>query len=368
VQEADALFMNKEYAAASYKYAEALTEVNKLAGQSNEALRRVLKEGRVALAEGNGKEAVHKFSVALMIEPGNEFAYRSLEKAKKIETVMVLIESGKRHEQKNNLPFALTDYQEALRLEPQSKEARTALNRVKDKIAHEQFQQLMSSGFRALHNGDYEIARTAFLKAQSFKPNSTEVQDGLAQVEQAIRLGRMETLREKALAAEKMEDWERALEAYVAALEIDNAIQFASRGKERSLERIRIAKHIDFYLEKPGVLESDRHLENAILLLQEASGIEPKGPRLAVRIEKLDRLVKIAKTPVKITLESDNLTEVAVYKVGRLGRFHIRDLNLRPGTYTVVGTRNGYKDVRQKIVVKAGEKNLRVTVKCEESI
>jgi hypothetical protein len=123
-----------------------------------------------------------------------------------------------------------------------------------------------------------------------------------------------------------------------------------------------------FYLEKSNVLESDPHLTNALGLLREASKIEPKGPRLAGQIEKLDQLVKIAKTSVRVTLESDNLTEVAVYKVGRMGRFYTRDLNLRPGTYTVVGTRDGYKDVRQKMVVKAGEEGLRITLKCEERI
>jgi hypothetical protein len=76
----------------------------------------------------------------------------------------------------------------------------------------------------------------------------------------------------------------------------------------------------------------------------------------------------MAKTPVKVTLESDNHTEVAVYKVGRLGRFTSRDLDLRPGTYTVVGTRNGYKDVRQQVVVKPGQSVVRVTVICKERI
>lgn len=288
--------------------------------------------------------------------------------AKKIESVMRLIESGKRNEEQGNLSFALTDYREALESDPQSKKARMAFNRVKGLIAQDRFQQLMSRGFTALRKEEHEAARAAFLKAQSFKPDSSEVQDALAQVDQAIRLARIEALSEKALAAEKMEDWERALEAYLAVLKIDNTIQFAIWGKAASLDRIRIEKNVAFYLEKPIVLESDRHLDNAVLLLQEGSKVEPKGPRLTAQIEKLDRLVKIAQTPVRITLESDNFTEVAVYKVGRLGRFYTRELNLRPGTYTVVGTRNGYKDVRQTMVVKAGEKGLRVTSKCEERI
>jgi len=187
-------------------------------------------------------------------------------------------------------------------------------------------------------------------------------------VDQAIRLARIETLREKALAAEQSEDWQRALESYVAVLEMDAAIQFAARGKVRSLEQIRLTKRINFYLKKPGVLESNRHLGNALILLQEALETEPKGPRLTAQVEKLDQLVKMAQTPVKVTLESDNLTEVAVYKVGKLGRFYTLDLDLRPGTYTVVGTRNGYKDVRQEIAVEAGKNQVRITVKCREMI
>jgi tetratricopeptide (TPR) repeat protein len=226
----------------------------------------------------------------------------------------------------------------------------------------------MSSGFAALHKSEYEVARAGFLKAQSFKPDSREVQDALAQVDQAIRLARIEALREKALTAEQSEDWQRALESYVAVLEMDAAIQFAARGKVRSLEQIRITKRINFYLMKPGVLESDRHLENALFLLHEALETEPKGPRLTAQVKKFDKLVRVAQTPVNVTLESDNLTEVAVYKVGKLGRFYTRDLDLRPGTYTVVGTRNGYKDVRQKIAVKAGKNQVRITVKCREMI
>lgn len=367
-QEADGLYMNEAYAAASKKYSEALSLITQLVGQSGEILRRILEEGRLAMVEGDGKRALDKFNMALKIDPDNDFAARSLERATLLERVMDLVESGKSHEQRKDLSLALTDYREALRLDPQSKPALTAVNRIKAMIANNQFQQLMSAGFSALNVENYDAARTAFLKARSFKPDSTEVQDALAQVDQAVRLARIEVFKEKAVAAEKMEDWNQALESYQATLEIDNSIQFAVRGKDRAQNRIRIEKNMLFYLEKPNVLESDAHLANAIGLLQEASKIEPKGPRLAGQLGKLDQLIRIAKTLVQITLESDNLTEVAVYKVGRLGRFYTRDLTLRPGTYTVVGTRDGYKDVRQKMVVKAGEEGLRIILKCEERI
>ena len=57
-----------------------------------------------------------------------------------------------------------------------------------------------------------------------------------------------------------------------------------------------------------------------------------------------------------------------VYKVGKLGRFQSRELNLRPGNYTAVGTRNGFRDVHHRFSVVAGKKSLSVIVRCEEKI
>ena len=105
-----------------------------------------------------------------MIDPENEIARHNLERAKNTETVLQLMESGAGHERNNKLSLALADYQEAVKLDPESEKAQVALTRVKNRIADEQFQQLMSSGFKALDENNFSRARTLFLKAQSFKP------------------------------------------------------------------------------------------------------------------------------------------------------------------------------------------------------
>ena len=85
-------------------------------------------------------------------------------------------------------------------------------------------------------------------------------------------------------------------------------------------------------------------------------------------ITELDTLVISARTTVPVIIESDGETEVAVYKVGKLGRFQSKELSLRPGTYTVTGARSGYKDVRRSLSVRAGSTSLRITVSCTEKI
>ena len=367
-EEADQFLLENDYRAAAAKYEEAVAKAQILAGRVEPTLKQLLDEGQMALSQGNAEQAQQKFKVALLIDPNNAIAQQGLQRAQKLDTVMGLMASGNRHEKDGNISFALADYRAALQLDPDSKEAKQALARVKGQISDREFQTLMSEGLTALHKNNYELARAKLLKAKSFRPNSREVKDALAQVDQSIRLAKIEAYRRKATAAEQSENWSLALDAYQQALDIDPNVRFAAQGKQRSLEFIRIDKRINFFLNQPAALESDRQLDNAIQLIAEIEEIDRKGPRLKGQFEKLTRLVAAAQTPIKIILESDTFTEVAIYKVGRLGRFESQELSLRPGTYTVVGTRDGYQDVRRKIIIKPGQGPMRITVKCEVEI
>jgi hypothetical protein len=65
---------------------------------------------------------------------------------------------------------------------------------------------------------------------------------------------------------------------------------------------------------------------------------------------------------------SDNRTQVTITTVGSFGTFARRDIELKPGHYTVVGTREGYREVRHDITVSPGEQYLTVNISCSEPI
>lgn len=362
--EGDRLFIDRSFADAAEKYAQAADKAKVLLDNTETVFQKLMEEGRKALEKGDSIIARQKFSIALKIQPSDESARRNLERAKKLDEVNRLIASGKSHEENNRFAFAQADYQRALQLDPESGEAQYGLNRMKEKIVSEQFQKLMSEGLTEYHNGRYRLARATLLKAKSYRPDSPEVKSALSQVDEAIRLNKIEILRQKAMSAEHAENWNQALESYLSVFEIDPNISFAVQGKKRALKHIRIAKRIEFFLEKPKVMESNIQLENAMRLIGEAERLEQKGPNFNARLTKLKTLVDVARIPVKVIIESDKLTEIAVYKVGKLGKFTIRELSLRPGTYTVVGSRDGYQDVRLEITIKPGQKSLRVSVIC----
>ncbi|MGD9350415.1 MAG: protein kinase [Desulfobacterales bacterium] len=366
--EADRLFIEKQFASATDRYTAAVAKAQELVDQIEPVLKRLLAEGQAAIEDGNGPLAEEKFSIALLIDPDNPDTRDSLQRAKNTEAVKRLLASGNHHETEGNLRAAHSDYQEAMRLDPASNEARQALARVDGQLRDQQYRQLMSDGLTAIHNQKYQLARTKLRQAKVLRPESREVNDALAQVDQSIRLSQIETYRRQAVASEQSENWQQALNAYQQVLEVDSALQFAVQGKQRALKHIRIDKRILFFLKQPAVLESDRQLENALELMAEIQALDSTGPRLQKQYKQLTRIVTAAQTPVKVILESDTFTDIAIYKVGKLGRFASRELNLRPGSYTVVGTRDGYQDVRKQIIVKPEQGPMRVTVRCEVKI
>lgn len=284
------------------------------------------------------------------------------------ETVRQRIASAERWVAAGNLSAAQADFQEALRLDPQSQPALAGLQRVKARIAEEEFRRWMAEGFAALNRGDAAAAQARFLRAKALRPEAPEVKEALAQAEIRQRSDRIEALRQKALSFEQREDWTGALAAYDEILGMEPTLQLAQQGKERSSALVALAGRIAFFVNQPKVLDSDAQLENAERLLQDIQGAPLAGARLSAEAEKLRSLVQVAKTPVRVIIASDHLTQVAVYRIGKLGLFDLRELSLRPGTYTVVGSRDGYRDERLELVVKPGEEPIRVTVVCRVKI
>jgi tetratricopeptide (TPR) repeat protein len=255
-----------------------------------------------------------------------------------------------------------------LRIDPDSKRARDALDKVASRIAEQKFNQAMSEGFAALDKKHLEAAGKAFRTARALRPDSAEAADGLAQVDLNIRLQKIAFHRDQAAHLEKRENWQAAAEHYRAALDVDPNLVFAKQGRVHALARARLARQLEFHIEHPGRLSSDSVYAQAVSARDQALELENKGPRLREQLVEISKLLVLAATPVRVRLESDSLTEVVVYKVGELGTFDVRELELRPGRYTAVGSRDGYQDVRREFTVIAGETPAPVAVRCKERI
>jgi hypothetical protein len=226
----------------------------------------------------------------------------------------------------------------------------------------------MSRGLSALERGDTTAARDAFEEARALRPNAPEVTESLLRADRMDRQRRIATLRTDAEAAAGREDWAAAEAAYAEVLAIDGNISFARAGRARAADRRALLDTMEYHLAHPDRLVSDQVLREAEAVLETARQAHPRGPRLDDLTARLDHLIGVAATPVTVPLHSDNATEVVIYRVGRIGTFARTSVQLRPGTYTVVGSREGYRDVRIEVTVRPGGPMPPVVIRCEEEV
>ncbi len=367
-QQADAAMMKRAYARAAEAYATAIAGAESLLAGKEAFFASLMQQGQQALQADQPAAARPHFTLALKIKPDDAGARRGIAAADLREQVLTLMASGQSHEREGRYDLALADYESALKRDKTDTPARRAVDRLKDQIAETQYNLMVSKGLSAFYQDRLSDARRHIQAALQYRPGGHEAREALRQIDAAAREQRIARLQRRGQKAETGEQWDQALKAYEDVLSIDPALQFARHGAERSRERIRLDKRIRFYLDHPEALSSERYLEEARQLLHSITALEPRGPRLAGHIQTLQAGIQAAQTRVLITLLSDGQTEVAVLRVARLGRITRQSLELRPGTYTIVGARNGYKDVRQTIRIEADQKALQVSIACKEKI
>jgi tetratricopeptide (TPR) repeat protein len=366
--DADAAFGLRDYSTALARLRSADADFVATEQSAAVQLRAALQAGAEALEAGDAASARQQFERALAIEPGNPAARRGVERALSLPEVRRLLAQAALLEQQGQVDAAAVAYRKALQLDRDTTQAAAALARLDAQRTGSAFAAAMAQGLDALAKGDYAAARTAFERAGRLRPGAPEVTDGLAQVERGLAGGAIAARLAAAQEAERAERWSQALAEYRKALELDGNLLAARQGVERAEPRAMIDAELAALIERPERLFSADVRSAARVMLQHARAVPAPGPVLVRQIETVDRLLVAAETPLRVALTSDNLTDVTIYRVGRLGSFERKDVDLLPGRYTVVGVRPGYRDVRREITLLPGRDAPAVAIRCEEPI
>ncbi|NNL54847.1 MAG: protein kinase [Woeseia sp.] len=364
----DKAYVDRDYAVAREKYLEALAKLEPFFDQISTTFDKAMADAKAAFGAEDYREAIRLYDLAVAITPGHPEATRGLERARSLESVLSLTERGRLFE--NNLEYAAAReaYERALELDALWQPAVDGLARVRAALEQRGFEQRMTEGFAALASGNFDVARAAFETARSMRPSSSQPKDGLLQLDQALRLDRIQALKSAAQRQEEDEQWELAVESYGDALSVDPDLEFAQRGLQRATYRAGLHSKMQAYIDEPDSLSAPQRMQAATNLLLELSRVSPSGPRLEDQKETLARLLKRAATPLSVQFRSDNMTDVSIYRVGPLGTFGEREIDLRPGRYVAVGSRPGYRDVRLEFRVAPEIEMQPVVVRCEEAI
>jgi hypothetical protein len=364
---------DKDYAAREYPTAlQHFTNVEPLLAtlekRAGDVLAEQLKAGAAALQDGRSADAKTAFELAAKIEPKNAVAAHGLKRAATLDEVLALVATAERQEKEGDANGAVGNFRKALALDAEAPRAAAGVSRIEARLAGDAFASAMAHGYSALAAADYTGARNAFEAARKIRPDAPEIAQALKQIEQEQRTRVISAKLQDAQQLEGQERWADALKEYRAVVELDSTVAAGNEGVARTSPRAQLNEQLELYLTQPERLFSQPVRAAAKETLARASSIQNPGPVLRKQLSTLGDWLARADVPVQVALQSDNITQVTIYRVGQLGTFAQRSLQLPPGSYTVVGTRPGYRDVRREINVMPGAAPDPIVIRCEDRI
>jgi hypothetical protein len=364
----DAAMTAREFESALAKFAATARGLDALEQNLPAVVRARLADAKAAFDLGRAADAEEKYAAVLRIAPDEAAARSGLARSRVLDAVLRETAAGLRAEQAGDGSGAIVAYRRALQLDPATAAAREGIARLGARAADDAYATAMAQAMAALARRDYAVAQAAFEKAGRIRPGTPEVADGLQQIGRVTETSALTSIVERAVAAERAEQWSAALALYGEALKAEPALRAAQDGVERVEPRAMIDAELQSFIDKPERLYSPAGRDIARNVLERAAGVPAPGPRLQAQQAQLSAQLRQAETPVKVALASDNATNVQIYRIGKLGLFERRDLELMPGRYTVVGTRQGFRDVRKELNLLPGAQPPTLFVRCEEPI
>ncbi|GAA5315378.1 MAG: hypothetical protein AseanaTS_05830 [Candidatus Pelagadaptatus aseana] len=367
-EQADQLYRQRQFIEAQQHYQQALTSFDDILAAADSHFQQALAMGQQTLAEHQPKQALEAMTLASAIQPDNPDAQQGLQRAQNLPEVMSLLAQSRSLQQTLQLDEALTAIEQARELDNKDPKVQQQHSDITEAINQRDFKLAMGRGYNALHNKQYGDATKAFLLAQRLQPESSAPKSGLQQVADQKQQLNLNRYFNRAQQLENKERWQEAKDNYDLALKTDQSLIQAKVGSLRTGARATLHQQLQQLIDAPLRLSNDSVYQQAQTTLKDARAIRNPGPILQAQINTLQQIIATARQPVSVTLHSDNATEVTVYKVGKLGQFAEQQLQLIPGKYVAVGSRLGYRDVRQEFVITPDGLAAAVTIQCTEKI
>ena len=364
----DEAFRSKEYQEALRIFNATQESLEALYASTQRILQEKVNIGNRALEEGDAELAVTTLKIATALDWENDLLKTQLKRAENLKSVQAIVDSARLAEKENKLEAALKYYEEAAGKDPLWKPASEGVLRIQEGLRQREFENIMSEAFSELLRKNYGAARLAFEGATRIFPKSSEPEDGLLQVELAEKRDEIDMLKLKAEQNVREEVWEEAILHFERVLRLDNSLVFALNGLDTAKKRLALRNRLQYFLDDPTVMKDDDQLKEAKKTLMDASILAASSPATANQIGSLSRLISLARIPIKVIISSDGDTEIFVYQVKRLGKVRSEELELYPGTYTIVGKRRGYRDVRQTLKLLANAPIKPINISCKEKI
>lgn len=362
----DSLFGERQFDDANSEYTLALQEIKQLLDDMNTEFDHWFEQGVAALQDRDYETSLNSLSRAQAIKPLNREVQAKLDRVELLPRVNELIRESDRSVLKEEWAQALEHLKNATELDPLTLGLSERRDKILGYITSQDLNDALTAAHEQLAAKNFDVAEQIFGEILADFPENTAAKTGLEQVDRARIAAKIEALRIAGLEKENELDMRGALKIYEEALELDSSLQFANEGRQRVFEIVSVINEMNNTLNDPHALSADETYDEAKDTLETAQSHRGHSDEYDRLLQNFADLVSYAGTHLPVVLISDDITEVTLTTSHRIGSFQRHELSLRPGRYTLHGSRDGWVDIRKTIIVQQDMEP--VSIVCEEQI
>ena len=350
----DNFFQRNNYLEAFSQYQRAADQLAATIEQGKTAVAAALEQTILAIDSQDLAASSKALAQAKAYSPNDPQIERLQSRINTLPQVSLLLREALNLELAERYSDALKKYTDVRALDPQTLVLEQRESRAQAGLKNQRIRDLLSKGFRALSDNKFAASRSAFEQVLKEQPSNIAAQGGIEQIGQLYDVAVIKQAESVAKKAMQTGDWNAAASAYQRILDLDANIQIGATGRAAALEHQRINRLLEAIRRQPERLSDLKLFNDAEIALAQATELPYQAPTLTALMENVRELLTSYRDPIDVAFLSDNAIEISLSNIGRLGRFTQRTLTLRPGVYTLRGSKDGCRDIYTNITVLPG--------------
>ena len=368
VEEAKGAFAAGNHGTALDRLRTAVAAADEAVRDHERAFSEAFERAQSAFEADRYEEAALAIDIALQVRPSSEDAAALKAEVERLPEVLAALEAAAIARVENDLSGEAESLRTAVALDPDRTQASSRLETVEGLIRDADFARAVEWGLAAVETRDLKAATRDLSRARSLFPDRPET--GLLEVKVAelARELEAEDLIRQAMAASRADDWVTAAAMYGRARQVIPDSKDANDGLQMATTVVGLQTQVRSHLATPHRLASPNVETEATTLLAASLVFTAFSPSLASDVGQLARAIEDYTTPLTVTVVSDGQTRVSVRGVGQIGQTTGRTIELKPGTYTFEGAREGFQSKLVDLTLKPGMSNVVVEVICDERL
>ena len=367
-QEGDQYYRDRDFASAIAGYSAALEQLAELSNGMPARANMAELQTRDAIEVFDLQVAEQQLNLLEALAPNHSSIARLAQRIEALPQTAQYFDNAQQARSQSNWSAAKVAIDVAAKADPVHQAVSLAQSEILEKWQQAMFEETLGQAYAAIEDRDFDLAARLLSEARAFRGSNEALDQARATLALAETTATLRRLEQAADAATQQEDWQGVIDLYQEALTLDPSIQFAQQGLPNAQGRLQLDQKISAVLNAPERLQDPAVTAGAQRLLDEARNIASAGPALTLQIQTLENLIEQANRIINVTIESDGLTELVLIRHSNIGTTQRHQARLRPGKYTVRGTRVGFRDILVNFEVKPDDSNLRVFAACREPI